>query len=145
MVGTDNEGRSAVIVDDTATPATVRPNGAALHELWRQRNFPATAGDDGYSHSEMDVVAPGNGTVVRTYTLPPESAVDGGSSAQGLHTSDSLFVITVVSGRIRVDLEVGGADLEMGESIVLPGSMHDMRNVSDAPATLVYTAFHLQQ
>ncbi|MFC9838438.1 hypothetical protein ACFVKB_32175 [Rhodococcus sp. NPDC127530] len=145
VVGTDEDGRSAVVADDIATPSTVRPNGAALHELWRQKSFPAHVDDDGTSHTEMEVTAPGSGTVVRRYTLPPESAEAGAGAAQGLHTSDSLFVITVISGRVRIDLEVDGVDLEPGESIVLPGSMHDMQNTSNEPATLVYTAFHLQQ
>ena len=54
-----------------------------------------------------------------------------------------VFIITLITGQLDIVLEVGQVTLRPGESIVLPASMHDLRNTSDVPATFVYTSFPL--
>ena len=45
--------------------------------------------------------------------------------------------------QLDIVLEVGEVALHAGDSIVLPGSMHDLRNMNEAPANFVYTSFPL--
>jgi quercetin dioxygenase-like cupin family protein len=62
-----------------------------------------------------------------------------------LHTDPSLHVITMLGGELMVILEDGELTLGAGDSIVLRGSMHDLRNVQPRPATFVYTSFPLAE
>ena len=78
---------------------------------------------------------------MRILTVPP-SPVDW---SVDLHFDDSMHVITLITGQLDIVLEVGQVTLRPGESIVLPASMHDLRNASDVPATFVYTSFPLRR
>jgi mannose-6-phosphate isomerase-like protein (cupin superfamily) len=60
-----------------------------------------------------------------------------------LHFDDSVHVITLIVGRLDIVLEVGEVTLGPGDSVVLPASVHDLRNTTGEPATFVYTSFPL--
>ncbi|MFC9839613.1 hypothetical protein ACFVKB_38380 [Rhodococcus sp. NPDC127530] len=142
IVGTNARGQSAVFSDATVALRADRPNGGEAYQLWSQDVLPSPTDYDGASHTEMFALPPAEGAVVRTYTIQPEAS-ESFSEAVGLHTSGALFVITVISGRMRVDLEVEPVELGPSETIVIRGNMHDLRNPFDEPVSLVYTAFRL--
>ncbi|MHB8695511.1 MAG: cupin domain-containing protein [Solirubrobacteraceae bacterium] len=50
---------------------------------------------------------------------------------------------TVVSGEVTLVLEAGDVVLRAGDSLILPGSVHAWRNVTDSPTTIVTTVFAL--
>jgi quercetin dioxygenase-like cupin family protein len=140
VVGLDPVGGSTVTSDAPATPLIRRATGNTVHDLWRQVQVPAEVDDDGISHAEVGE-PPEFGAVVRLLTLPPNTT--GARPVVDLHVTPALFVITILEGRVLVALDRGEWELHPGETIVIPGSRHDVGNLSDAPARMVFTAFPL--
>jgi mannose-6-phosphate isomerase-like protein (cupin superfamily) len=157
----DGTGRSVIASDGVTATRVVRPNGAVVEEIWRQERLPARADDDGVRGAEVQSAPPPHGAVVRLYTCPPDSEMDmaayvaaaesiygagnagGPSGIPGMHRTDSLDVVTVVVGEIHAVFEGGETMLRVGDSLVVPGTMHAWSNRSDRPATLVSTVFPL--
>jgi quercetin dioxygenase-like cupin family protein len=143
IVGTDGKGASTVVADERNLPSTRLPNGILLQELWQQRATPAGTNDRPDPAWTLGPAAPTEGAVVRILTVP---AATGEALAEpDLHTDLSLHVITMLGGELIVILEDGEVTLGVGDSIVLRGSMHDLRNVQPGPATFVYTSFPLSE
>jgi quercetin dioxygenase-like cupin family protein len=143
IVGVTGTGASTVVADDRDLPCTRLPNGILLQELWQQPGIPAEPNDRPEPRSTLGPDAPTEGAVVRILTVP---AANGEALAEpDLHTDPSLHVITMLGGELIVLLEDGEVTLDVGDSIVLRGSMHDLRNVQPRPATFVYTSFPLAQ
>ena len=141
IVGVDGTGASTVVADDRDLPCTRLPNGILLQELWQQRGIPAEPNDRPEPEWTLGPAAPTEGAVVRILTVP---AANGDVLAEpDLHTDPSLHVITMLAGELIVVLQDGDVTLGVGDSIVLRGSMHDLRNVQPRPATFVYTSFPL--
>ena len=141
LVGMDAQGRSAVVADARDMALAHPPTGVTIQEIWWQARVPAQVDDAGARTGEIGLAAPSQGAVVRILTVPPSPAdwkVD-------LHFDDSMHVITMIEGQLDVVLEVGDVTLRPGETIVLPASVHDLRNTSDVPATFVYTSFPLRR
>jgi hypothetical protein len=160
IVGFDADGRSTVIRVDNQLPGTQRPTGSTVHELWRQERVPARASDGALGHaSEMNPMPPEAGVSIRRLVIPPEvwagtphpqteGPVAGRQYAvrrenAALHRTNSLYVGTVVSGAAYLLLEAGDVLLSVGDTFVLPDSMHSWRNPFDAVAVIVSTAFPL--
>lgn len=141
IVGVSDSGASAVIADERDLPATRLPNGILLQELWQQRTIPAGPNDRPEPEWMLGPAAPSEGAAVRILTVPAASG--DAPDATDLHTDLSLHVITMLNGELIVLLEDGEVALGAGDSIVLRGSMHDLRNEQPQPATFVYTSFPL--
>jgi quercetin dioxygenase-like cupin family protein len=107
--------------------------------VWWQQQVPAGLHDAGDGDGVSGLAAPAGGGVVRILTVPPTSA----ERDVDLHYDDSMHVITMLAGQLDIVLEVGEVALEPGDTIVLPASVHDLRNRQDEPATFVYTSFPL--
>ena len=143
IVGVNGTAASAVVADERDLPRTRLPNGIVLQELWQQRCLPAEPNDRPEPEWTLGPAAPAEGAVVRILTVP---AANGDVLAEpDLHTDRSLHVITMLGGELIVILQDGDVTLEVGDSIVLRGSMHDLRNVHPRPATFVYTSFPLAE
>src|SRR5918911_2596976 len=124
VVGLDHRGRSAVVKDARDMALAHPPTGVTIQEAWWQGQVPARLNDDGVREGAIGVAAPPNGAVVRVLTVPPTSA----DRSVDLHYDDSMHVITMISGQLDVILEVDEVALEQGDTIVLPASVHDLRN-----------------
>jgi hypothetical protein len=131
---------STVLSDERNLPRTRLPNGILLQELWHQRNIPAGPNDHPEPGWALGPDAPTGGAAIRILTVPPASGDN--VAVPDLHTDLSLHVITMLDGELAVVLEDGEVSLGNGDSIVLRGSMHDLRN-PPPPATFVYTSFPL--
>lgn len=143
IVGVSGTGASTVVADERDVPHTRLSNGILLQEVWHQRGIPATPDDRPAPEWTLGPAAPTEGAVVRILTVP---AADGDElAAPDLHTDASLHVITMLDGELIVVLEDGEVTLGVGDSIVLRGSMHDLRNVQPRSATFVYTSFPLAE
>ena len=141
LVGVDAQGRSAVVADAQDMALAYPPTGVEIQEIWWQARVPAQVDDAGARTGRIGLAAPPSGAVVRMLTVPPSPA----DWSVDLHFDDSMHVITLITGQLDIVLEVGQVTLRPGESIVLPASMHDLRNTSDVPATFVYTSFPLRR
>jgi len=141
LVGVDAQGRSAVVADAHDMALAYPPTGVEIQEIWWQARVPAQVDDAGARTGRIGLAAPPSGAVVRMLTVPPSPA----DWSVDLHFDDSMHVITLITGQLDIVLEVGQVTLRPGESIVLPASMHDLRNTSDVPATFVYTSFPLRR
>lgn len=141
IVGVNASQDSAVVADERNLPTTQLPSGIVLQELWQQRTLPAKPNDRPETDWTLGPDAPSEGVVVRILTVP--AATTDAIAAADLHTDRSLHVITMLHGELIVILEDGEVGLSVGDSIVLRGSMHDLRNEQPQPASFVYTSFPL--
>jgi len=142
IVGVDDNGSSTVVADGRDLPLTRLDNGIVLQELWQQRRVPARSDDQPEPGWTLGPDAPTDGAVVRILTVP---AASGPAQAEpDLHTDPSLHVMTMLDGELDVILQDGEVTLGVGDSIVLRGSLHDLRNARPRPATFVYTSFPLR-
>jgi quercetin dioxygenase-like cupin family protein len=141
VVCVNQMGRSTINMDAPASPSITRPNGNIVHDLWQQVSVPARC-DEGTTHVDVGE-PPIGGAVVRMLTLPPNTT--GERPPVALHITPALFVITVIEGRVLVALDDGECELEAGDTIVIPGSSHDVGNLSAAPARMVFTTFALAE
>ena len=141
LIGVDKNNRSTVIDDTRDLPSTVLPNGIRIEEVWQQREIPANVNSVPSSDWALGPDAPSKGAVVRILSLPPsgnqpEAEID-------LHTDEALHVFTVLNGELTVILEEGESALSPGDSLVLRGSIHDLRNEQPETTRFVYTSFPL--
>jgi len=141
LVGEDAQGRSTVVTDANDMALAHPPTGVEIQEIWWQARIPAQVDDAGARTGPIGLAAPPSGAVVRMLTVPPSPA----DWTVDLHFDNSMHVITMIAGRLDVVLEVGEVTLQHGDTIVLPASVHDLRNTSDDPATFVYTSFPLRR
>jgi quercetin dioxygenase-like cupin family protein len=141
LVGVDAHGRSSVVRDGHDMALAHPPTGVTIQEVWWQPKVPARLDDDGARAHSIGLAAPPDGGVVRVLTVPPtpsERPVD-------LHFDDSMHVITLLGGQLDIILEVGEVAMKPGDTIVLPASVHDLRNSHEEDATFVYTSFPLSR
>ncbi|MEU6644064.1 cupin domain-containing protein [Saccharomonospora sp. NPDC046836] len=143
ITGVGPDGRSTVVSDGVAMAGTTRLDGASVEEIWWQDSVPAHADDRGAREGDVSTAPPPSGAAVRLFVLPPDE--EPGEWRPNLHRNEALHVITVLSGEIAVYLESDEVLLRARDSIVVPGTMHDLRNPGREPATLVYTVFPLCQ
>jgi quercetin dioxygenase-like cupin family protein len=141
VVGLDARGRSTVVRDGRDMALAYPPTGVTIQEVWWQDHIPARLNDAGSRIGSIGLAAPSGGAVVRMLTVPPTSV----DQSVDLHYDDSMHVITLINGQLDVILEVGEVALQPGDTIVLPASVHDLRNRNDDIATFVYTSFPLSR
>jgi len=147
-----------VAVDEVTATREVRATGAVVLEVWRQEQVPAGHQDDGRRGSEVVLAPPRGGAVVRLYTVLPDEDVDPGSydaaaavygeansggaaAVPGMHRTESLDVVTVVSGEVVLLLDVNETVLRQDDTLIVRGEMHAWRDRSGIPATIVSTVF----
>lgn len=155
VTGVDIEGRSTVAADGVPAACYARPGGATITEIWRVDHLPAVLGDRrSLDATRVDPVA-GAGLAVRICTFPPESALDaearraydasiaesyeaGGDHSGGpaLHRTDTVDILTVVSGELHLVTETGEALLRQGDSVVQRGTRHAWHNRGTEPAVV---------
>src|SRR5215211_4504299 len=66
---------------------------------------------------------------------------EGPGAIPGMHQTDTIDIVTVISGEIWAVVETGETLVEPGDTVVLRGSWHAWRNRSDAPCTIA--ALHI--
>ncbi|WP_457253650.1 cupin domain-containing protein [Pedococcus sp. P5_B7] len=141
VVGVDDAGRSTVTRDARDMALAHPPTGVTIEEVWWQGEVPARLDDDGARDEVVGLAAPPAGGVVRVLTVPPTPS----DRPVDLHYDDSMHVITMLTGRLDIVLEDGEVALGPGDTIVLPASVHDLRNPHDENATFVYTSLPLSR
>lgn len=157
VTGFDASGRSIIAEDTNVTTTATRPDGSMVMDLWRADHLPALFSDqDGLTGQVLP--PPPNGLVVRVCSFAPNGQVDaeaydqaladvyGASDSQasqssiaGMHRTDTVDVVTVISGELFAVLETTETRLLPGDSIVQRGTSHAWHNRTDEPAVVVAT------
>jgi mannose-6-phosphate isomerase-like protein (cupin superfamily) len=161
VTGVDAGGASVFVSDeqvDSVAPALLP--GLAFHQVWGEDGVPVSP-QDGTPPSTHDYFPPAGGYRVGTFTVPPDSTpppegIDIGAALAevekklpglmahmepeqpGMHTTTTIDVEYVVSGRVVLELDDGATiELGPGDTVVQNGTRHAWRNPFDEPCTLV--------
>lgn len=155
VTGLDEHGKSTIVSDEPTRARVRRPGGSVVMDIWRVERLPTHFADDGSLLDEVSA-PPQGGLVVKVSTISPHSEIDPVAYAQamaasygpqptsndpaaipGMHRTDTVDVVTVISGELYAVLEGGETVLRVGDTIVQRGTMHAWQNRSSHPATLV--------
>ncbi len=135
VTGLDDEGRSVFIIDGEVP--YYRENGVAL--VWR------TEGDVADNSGSADPVRPYEIALLHAggsnFTLCKFSA---GTHEPMMHATDTIDYLVVLSGRVKLVLENGEAELGPGDLVVDRGVMHGWANpwTEDCVAAVVNLPAH---
>jgi hypothetical protein len=140
VTGLDEQGRSTIVFDGLSDTRTVGP-GWALNDIWQVDAVPPRASDDHTLLPGETVFAPSVGGIVwRMAMLPPDStwqpAVDRDEPV-GMHATETLDIVTILSGEVYAVLEDCETLLRSGDTIVQRGTVHTWSNRSDEPCVSV--------
>ena len=154
--GVDGQGRSRIETDG-ACAATLATPAFAISQIWQVGALPVSPllADDS-SGGQVSISPPAGGFVYLVTTFPPDSTWDmragyadalarsGDAAAArqdsqiaGLHQTETLDIITVLSGEIFAVMETGETCLKAGDSFVQRGTKHAWSNRSASPCTIV--------
>jgi mannose-6-phosphate isomerase-like protein (cupin superfamily) len=147
-----DEAGNSKIVDDGPPRTVIRFGpGFEVHDLWRIDEAPTSveAGQDPERYS----FEPERGAVFRVVVIPPDADVQksleqgdrwGANSPYratgddyGLHGTDTIDFVSVVSGHVAVQMPDGSrSELGPGDAVVQRGAVHSWRNAGPEPVVL---------
>ncbi len=150
ITGIDADGRSCIVSDEN-TPERVAGPVNTKCDIWRVSNVPV-AYDDGPGLEEGVVTMPAEGGFVfRVVTFAPDSewehldpsdvmpgAIDPAEAGgiPGLHVTETVDIVTILSGELVAIMETGETVLRAGDTLVQRGTKHAWSNRTDQPVTL---------
>jgi cupin domain len=154
--GVDAQGRSTIISDENTTARVAAPAFTVMN-LWQVDRLPVHVDDADGLPEAVTLLPPMGSLMYRLTTFPPDSEWDvasyqeslealGGGDAHvdgdesgiaGLHQTDSIEIITMLSGELYAVLETTETLLRPGETFIQRGTKHTWNNRSDQPATFV--------
>jgi hypothetical protein len=159
VTGHDGNGRSCVTVDELAATRAVTPTFTVV-DVWQTDTVPPPIDAHDTLTGNVVLDPPKAGVLVRVVTFPPDAewqssggyagamaAIGGTDShadddqAAGMHTTDTVDVITVIEGEIHVVLENDEVRLGAGDSLIQRGTKHAWSNRTTARATIVATMY----
>ncbi|WP_084215683.1 cupin domain-containing protein [Pseudonocardia spinosispora] len=161
VTGHDTDGKARVVDDRDVEPITseILP-GYAFYRLWGRDERP-TFPDDGSPRGAHAYYPPTSGSRFMINTFPPgepvpppdvdmataldelERRMPGATAPMepdtpGMHTTDSIDYILVVSGEATLELDDGEQTvLRAGDVVVQNGTRHAWRNRGTEPCTIV--------
>lgn len=133
ITGVDPQGRSRI---DTEAPppasATWNDDGAQGMDFWAVRQVPAPLDSalEPTADWQLSNRAPPGGLVGRMITWPPGFEYPA-------HSTPTLDLGVIVSGRLELILDTGSTILEPGDVLVQRGTAHGWRVVGSEPCTWV--------
>jgi mannose-6-phosphate isomerase-like protein (cupin superfamily) len=153
--GVDESGKSTVIADEN-TPVRLQTPGMTICDIWQVANLPSGMQDDDATTGQVLLNPAETGWVYRVTTKPPDSewdkaagygkvleamgdagALDDDAEIAGLHQSETVDIVTIISGELVAVLETGEVVLKPGDSFVTRGVKHSWSNRTDKPVVLV--------
>jgi mannose-6-phosphate isomerase-like protein (cupin superfamily) len=153
----DETGKSS-IVSDGPTPVRVAAPGFTVCDIWTVSELPTPVTNEDGTTGEVLLDPPRGGFIYRITTFPPDSEWDAaaeyrssleamsGGDAQlnddetgvaGMHQTDTIDIVTIISGELYAVTETGESLLKPGDSLVQRGTVHTWRNRGDIPCTKV--------
>jgi quercetin dioxygenase-like cupin family protein len=156
VTGINAEGRSYVASDDY-TPHRLPNPGNTKNDMWRVHSIPVKMTDgDGITDGKVVTEPPVGGLIYRVVSFPPDSEWDrslgyGDANGRlstgnpdfddegipGLHVTDTVDFLTVISGELWCELQEGEVHLKAGDTIIQRGTKHSWSNRTDQVTTIV--------
>lgn len=153
MVGLDKAGRSS-FVSDASTETRVATQAYTINQIWQATVVPTPVMAENTLGEQAVIPPPPAGYTYVITTFPPDSSWDyeagyakalaeagaadavGSGDAPGMHTTDTIDIVTIVSGEIWAVVETGETLMRQGDTLVQRGTKHAWRNRSDADCTI---------
>jgi Cupin domain len=157
IAGLDDSGKSAIVADES-TPVRLETPGMTICDIWQVGDLPVNVLDGDATSGQVLLDPAKTGFVYRVTTKAPDSewdvageyrkllesmgnadalSEDNGSGIAGLHQSDTVDIVTILSGELVAVTETGETLLKAGDSFVHRGTRHSWSNRTDKPAVLV--------
>lgn len=155
VAGFSSGNRSAVVVDGD-TPTRVATEAYTINQIWQMDALPPHVAAEDASGASVTITPPAGGFIYLVTTFPPDSEWDmaagykdalaasgaaeahvDGEQIAGLHETDTVDIVTVLSGEMYAVLEEGEVLLRPGDSFVQRGTKHAWSNRGDKPCTIV--------
>jgi hypothetical protein len=140
VVGRGDRG-APVILSDESPPLTIdAPSGFGVSELLSSAG-PLTSVDDGGDPPREGVGAfPANGGVAARLIRFPVTGewvriAGDDPDRPGMHRSETLDLMVVLSGRILLGVEDGEEMVDAGDSVIQRGTLHRWQVTGDGPCT----------
>ncbi len=156
VTGQDSDGRSAFLSDADSAERLVG-EGYTRNQLWQGLEVPTPVTALNGPGDASVIPPPPNGYGYDITAFAPDSAWDyeagyaqlleasgvqpDAGDAPGMHTTDTIDIVTVISGEVHVAVETGEKLMRQGDTIVIRGVKHAWRNRSDEPC--VISAVHI--
>jgi mannose-6-phosphate isomerase-like protein (cupin superfamily) len=158
LVGLDDDGRST-IVSDAPTEERLATEAFTRNLIWGGDVVPTPVMAENAVDDAAAIPPPPAGYYLDISIFPPDKEwdVEAGyaralaeagvneptseDAVPGMHQTDSIDVVTVISGEIWAVVETGETLLKAGDTIIQRGTRHAWRNRSDAPCTV--SALHI--
>lgn len=160
VTGKIRSGKAVVVDDDEVAPIVVSLlPGAEFHRIWGCDSVPEVPMSDENTQPKNWFPPPG-GFRFALVTLPPDTATLPGEldteealgefeeklpgfaevmepDSPGMHMSDSVDVVLIVSGQAILELDDGAqVTLGAGDCVVQNGTRHAWRNPTSQPCTM---------
>ena len=157
VVGLDESWKSTIVAD-APTPVRVATPGFTVCDIWRVDALPLQLPADDATTGEVLLDPPHTGFVYRVTTFPPDSewdaATEWSSSLEemsgsdslidgtddgpvGLHQTDTVDIVTIISGELVAITETSETVLRPGDSLVQNGTVHTWANRGAVPCMKV--------
>jgi hypothetical protein len=167
LVGLDDQGRST-IVSDGDTETRLATEGFTRNVIWGGDVVPSPVMAENAVKDAATIPPPPAGYYYDISTFPPDSEWDyeggygkalaqagvgdpeapeqahdleGPGAIPGMHQTDTIDIVTVISGEIWAVVETGETLVKAGDTVIQRGTWHAWRNRSDAPCTVA--ALHI--
>lgn len=146
VTGDDGDGRS-VFVSDAATSDRLIGDGYTRNQLWQGEQVPTPVTAPNGPGDAAVIPPPSQGYGYDITAFAPDSSWDyeGGyakllaesgveadpADPPGMHITDTIDIVTVISGEIYICLDEGERHMKQGDTIVIRGVKHAWSNRSD--------------
>ena len=162
VTGHNDDGKSIVLQDGPSPHVLENPTqeGRGLTDLWRSFATPAdNSGNDDAADTQVTLSPPGNGSVFRFFQIRPAAwdaqmsneerakrdaenfakmgatgAHDSASSQHGMHKTDTVDYIILLSGQVSLILDEGEVAMESMDVVIQRGTNHAWVNHGNEPA-----------
>lgn len=153
VVGLDKHGQSTFI-SDRLTHTRVATEAYTINQIWQATSVPTPVMAENSLGQSAVIPPPPNGYTYVITTFPPDSSWDyeagyaralaaagaadsvGKDDIPGMHTTDSIDIVTVISGEIWALVETGETLMKPGDTLIQRGTKHAWRNRSNADCTI---------
>ena len=153
VVGLDDNGRSTFVSDEDTT-SRLATEAYTRNVIWQATTVPTPVMADSGLEDDAPIPPPPQGYSYNLTTFPPDSEWDyeagyakaliesgaadafGEDDIPGMHTTETVDVVTVIFGEIWVLVETGETLMKPGDTLVQRGTKHAWRNRSDSPCTI---------